>query len=96
LSAEQVEAYRVNKAERAEADTVEVLAANWDAVQVFQRCGWQVVSAGMTGQPIYVGVLAQEIQAVTRALRVRFSDELLDDVRAIAAAVREVWNKPRS
>jgi hypothetical protein len=96
LSAEQVEAYRVNKAERAEADTVEVLAANWDAVQVFQRCGWQVVSVGMAGQPIYVGVQAQEVQTVARALRVRLTEELLDDVRAIAATVREVWNKPRS
>jgi hypothetical protein len=93
LSAEQIEAYQASRRERqAETEVVEVLAANWDAVAVFQRCGWQLVSGGM-GRPLYVGIEAQEIAVVARALRVKVDAELLDDVRHVAAIVREVWNK---
>lgn len=96
LTDEQVAAYRAHRAERAaESEDVEVLTDNWHAAQVFQRCGWQMVGGGM-GRPLYVGIAAAEIQATARALRVRFDVDLLDDVRAIASTVREIWNSKRS
>jgi hypothetical protein len=93
MSPEQIEAYRASRVERqTETAAIDVLFDNWDAVQVFQRCGWQMLAPGM-GKPVYVGISALEIQAVARALRVRLDEELLDAVRLIAATVREVWNR---
>lgn len=82
-------------AEEDEAQTVRVFPENAEAVKVYSRCQWSVEVAGMSGQAIYTGITAQEIEAACRLLRIPAGrwEEVSQGVRIMANAAGPVLNK---
>lgn len=74
-------------------EEVEVLACNWDIVQVYRLCQWSVI-AGMT-RAIYHGIPATELLAAMRCVRVRPAQQLhvANGVRVMERAARRVLNR---
>lgn len=77
----------------AAAESIEVMAANWLAVQVYMACQWTVLAgfAGMHAQ----GISAQEARAAMAIHRVPLArrQDLLRRVQIMAEAARPILNK---
>lgn len=89
LSEDQIAVALANDAARRPASAkasgyVEVLACNWAAVQVFQRCQQTWIAGPGGAAPI--GISATEVSVVSTALGVTLDGELLDSVRVLSAA----------
>lgn len=77
-------------------EQIEVLWWNLPAVNVFRLCQWERITAGggMAADRILVsGIAATEIRAVAEALAVPFDADLLDRVRVMEGAARQVLNE---
>lgn len=68
-------------------DVIDVLAPNWNAVQVFHRCRSQ---AGFGG---FAGITTVEIQAVTQTLGVSLDVDLLDRVRLMEGEAARIFEE---
>lgn len=68
-----------------------VYEENWNSVEVYRRCNWQVQLGGMGGA-CYTGIAAIEIETVARILGIAVDIELLDCVRCIEGAAAKVLN----
>jgi hypothetical protein len=72
---------------RAEQDAeVEVLAENWRALLVYQRCKPEIVAGA--GGAMYLGISAVEIAAVCAPMRYRVTLNLVDRVQYLG---HKVW-----
>jgi len=71
--------------------TQSVLEENWNAVQVYKRCQWNI-EAGMAGL-VYTGIDGREIESVARGLRVEFDTDLIDCIRFMEQETAKILNK---
>lgn len=71
---------------------IEVLACNWTAVQVFQRC--QITTVASMSGAVLLGVSASEAMAGARMLRVPVAEwpDLIDGVQMLAGHVANIEN----
>lgn len=67
-------------------DAIEILECNWPILFVWSRCSPTITMSGTCG------VEAREVEAVARACDLKFTIDLLDDVRIMAAAADKVRN----
>lgn len=74
---------------------VGVLSANWDTVQVYQRCEWTLV-IGMGGA-FWQGISTQEANAALEALSIERSKwpRVLDGLRVMTRAASPLLNKTK-
>jgi hypothetical protein len=73
--------------------TLDVLTPNWKAVQVFQRCQWEI-GFSMAGMH-WLGIRTTEIRASAQALKYRLTRNLLDRVRVMQHAAERVLNESK-
>lgn len=76
-------------------DTIDVLACNWLAVEVYRLCQWTVCMGAASG--FWLGIASQELRAVIELKRVLPDawDELIDKVRLLVAVARPLLNAKR-
>jgi len=78
-----------------EDEVFEVWPENWQASQIFLRCGraWDIVIG--PGGAFYQGVRPESVESVMRVSHIppREREALLDDVLVMAAAAAEVLNR---
>ena len=83
---------------KAEAEKSVVEVTLWpdleDPFRVFRFCKWDMV-AGFSGL-LATGIPGTEIKAVASMLEVKFSDQLLTDLRVMEAAASPVINAKKS
>jgi hypothetical protein len=72
-----------------QSDVVELWECHEAAFNVFRRCEWNV-AMGM--RLVWIGINAVEIEKVASATGVPYNDELIDDVKAMAAVAASVRN----
>jgi hypothetical protein len=77
--------------QRADAKPVEVWEVNWNCVEVYRRCMWEI-ELGSMGGVCYKGIKASEMKCVARILGIALDAETLDGIREMQGAAATVYN----
>lgn len=74
----------------------EVLEENWDAFRVYRACQWDIVAIGSdlgVNMPRYIGIRAQEVEAVARMFGVAANEDLLGRVHIMVDEASGILNE---
>jgi hypothetical protein len=92
VPADQIDAYITAKQKaKPESKDISVMEDNWNAVQVYSRCLWQI-QLGTMGGVCYIGIETSEIVSVANALKIEVNEDLLDCIRILQNAAQRVYN----
>lgn len=93
VPAEQIAAARPAPEQRDDEDECPVWAWHWDAVRLFRALRTQWHTSFEYGRRRYLGLRYDGLREVRTALRLRMSEELLDQLQTLELAGARVLNE---